>query len=147
MAISRSIVEDRKVPGTSIGPAGRGSITFGMDRPQTLESLRRNILPPRGMPAPMPMPLPRPMPGPRGPMPMPLPAPRMPMPMPPPGMGPFRQQPFPDQMPRGERFRDFMMPAAATIDPSDYRTIIKMIEQGLDPEDYMNRGGIASLLE
>jgi len=145
MAISRSIVEDRKVPGTSIGPAGRGSITFGMDRPQTLESLRRNILPPRGMPAPMPMPVPRPMPGPRGPMPMPLPAPRMPMP--PPGMGPFRQQPFPDQMPRGERFRDFMMPAAATIDPSDYRTIIKMIEQGLDPEDYMNRGGIASLLE
>ena len=158
MAISRSIVEDRKVPGTSIGPAGRGSITFGMDRPQTLESLRRNILPPRGTPMPMPtpmpnprfpmpMPLPRPMPGPRGPMPMPLPAPRMPMPMPPPGMGPFRQQPFPDQMPRGERFRDFMMPAAATIDPSDYRTIIKMIEQGLDPEDYMNRGGIASLLE
>jgi hypothetical protein len=147
MAISRSIVEDRKVPGTSMGPAGRGSITFGMDRPQTLESLRRNILPPRGMPAPMPMPVPRPMPGPRGPMPMPLPAPRMPMPMPPPGMGPFRQQPFPDQMPRGERFRDFMMPAAATIDPSDYRTIIKMIEQGLDPEDYMNRGGIASLLE
>ena len=147
MAISRSIVEDRKVPGTSMGPAGRGSITFGMDRPQTLESLRRNILPPRGMPAPMPMPVPRPMPGPRGPMPMPMPAPRMPMPMPPPGMGPFRQQPFPDQMPRGERFRDFMMPAAATIDPSDYRTIIKMIEQGLDPEDYMNRGGIASLLE
>ncbi len=147
MAISRSIVEDRKVPGTSMGPAGRGSITFGMDRPQTLESLRRNILPPRGMPAPMPMPVPRPMPGPRGPMPMPLPAPRMPMPMPPPGMGPFRQQPFPDQMPRGERFRDFMMPAAATIDPSDYRTIIKMIEQGLDPEDYMNRGGIASLLK
>jgi len=147
MAISRSIVEDRKVPGTSMGPAGRGSITFGMDRPQTLESLRRNILPPRGMPAPMPMPVPRPMPGPRGPMPMPMPAPRMPMPMPPPGMGPFRQQPFPDQMPRGERFRDFMMPAAATIDPSDYRTILKMIEQGLDPEDYMNRGGIASLLE
>ena len=147
MAISRSIVEDRKVPGTSMGPAGRGSITFGMDRPQTLESLRRNILPPRGMPAPMPMPVPRPMPGPRGPMPMPLPAPRMPMPMPPPGMGPFRQQPFPDQMPRGDRFRDFMMPAAATIDPSDYRTILKLIEQGLDPEDYMNRGGIASLLE
>jgi hypothetical protein len=147
MAIDRDIMKKRSVPGTSMGPAGRGSITFGMDRPQTLESLRRNILPPRGMPAPMPMPVPRPMPGPRGPMPMPLPAPRMPMPMPPPGMGPFRQQPFPDQMPRGERFRDFMMPAAATIDPSDYRTIIKMIEQGLDPEDYMNRGGIASLLE
>jgi len=163
MAISRSIVEDRKVPGTSIGPAGRGSITFGMDRPQTLESLRRNILPPRGMPAPMPMPLPRPMPGPRGPMPMPMPSPRDPRGpmMPPPGMGPFRQMPFPDRMPRGQRsmpdfmdmnpeqegFQLFAMPAAATIDPSDYRTIIKMIEQGLDPNDYMNRGGIASLLE
>ena len=150
MAISRSIVEDRKVPGTSMGPAGRGSITFGMDRPQTLDRLQelyRGDARPAPMPTPMPMPLPRPMPGPRGPMPMPLPAPRMPMPMPPPGMGPFRQQPFPDQMPRGERFRDFMMPAAATIDPSDYRTIIKMIEQGLDPEDYMNRGGIASLLQ
>ncbi len=131
-----------------MGPAGRGSITFGMDRPQTLESLRRNILPPRGMPAPMPMPVPRPMPGPRGPMPMPLPAPRMPMPMPPPGMGPFRPNPFSmPQMPRGDSFRDSMMPAAATIDPSDYRTILKLIEQGLDPEDYMNRGGIASLLE
>ena len=81
------------------------------------------------------------------PMPNPFPDPRMPLPSPPPGMGPFRQQPFPDQMPRGERFRDFMMPAAATIDPSDYRTILKMIEQGLDPEDYMNRGGIASLLQ
>ena len=170
MAISRNIVENRKVPGTSIGPAGRGSITFGMDRPQTLESLRRNILPPRGMPAPMSMPLPRPMPnprfpmpspGPRGPMPMPMPAPKYDFFNPPPGMGPFRQQPFPDRMPRGQRsmpdFMDmnpeqegiqlFAMPAAATIDPSDYRTIIKMIEQGLDPEDYMNRGGIASLLE
>ena len=130
MAIDRDIMNRRSVPGTSMGPAGRGSITFGMDRPQTLESLRRNILPPRSTPMPMPMPNPGPMP-----------------PMPPPGRGPFRQQPFPDQMPRGERFRDFMMPAAATIDPSDYRTIIKMIEQGLDPNDYMNRGGIASLLK
>ena len=155
MAISRSIVEDRKVPGTSMGPAGRGSITFGMDRPQTLDRLRELY---RGdaRPAPMPTPLPRPMPnprfpmpspGPRGPMPMPMPAPKYDFFNPPPGMGPFRQMPFPDQMPRGERFRDFMMPAAATIDPSDYRTIIKMIEQGLDPNDYMNRGGIASLLE
>ena len=41
----------------------------------------------------------------------------------------------------------FVRPAAAVVDPSDYRTILKMIEQGLDPEDYMNRGGIASLLE
>ena len=77
-------------------------------------------------------------------------------------MGPFRQQPFPDQMPRGRQgimsdlmdmnpnmtgFQMFAQPAAATIDPSDYRTILKMIEQGLDPEDYMNRGGIASLLQ
>ena len=44
-------------------------------------------------------------------------------------------------------FQMFAQPAAATIDPSDYRTILKMIEQGLDPEDYMNRGGIASLLQ
>ena len=36
----------------------------------------------------------------------------------------------------------------AAVDPSDYRTILKMIEAGLDPNDYMaaNRGGIASLL-
>jgi hypothetical protein len=36
----------------------------------------------------------------------------------------------------------------AAVDPSDYRTILKMIEAGLDPDDYMaaNRGGIASLL-
>ena len=35
----------------------------------------------------------------------------------------------------------------AAVDPSDYRTIIKMIEAGLNPDDYMaaNRGGIASL--
>jgi hypothetical protein len=106
---------------------------------------------------PMPMPMPMPSPGPRQPMPMPLPPPReglppRPMPMPPPsippGMGPFRPNPFSmPQMPRGDSFRDSMMPAAATIDPSDYRTILKLIEQGLDPEDYMNRGGIASLLQ
>ena len=41
----------------------------------------------------------------------------------------------------------FVRPAAAVVDPSDYRTILKMIEQGLDPDDYMNRGGIASLLQ
>ena len=35
----------------------------------------------------------------------------------------------------------------AAVDPSDYRTIMKMIEAGLNPDDYMaaNRGGIASL--
>ena len=43
--------------------------------------------------------------------------------------------------------QNFMQMASAKVDPSDYRTIIKMIEQGLDPNDYMNRGGIASLLE
>ena len=113
--------------------------------------------PSRRFPGPMPPRMPMPMPGPRQPMPMPLPPPReglppRPMPMPPPsippGMGPFRPNPFSmPQMPRGDSFRDSMMPAAATIDPSDYRTILKMIEQGLDPEDYMNRGGIASLLQ
>ena len=160
MAISRDIMNKRSVPGTSMGPAGRGSITFGMDRPQTLESLRRNILPPRGtpmpmptpmpnprFPMPMPMPVPRPMPGPRGPMPMPLPAPDFglpPRPMPDPGMGPFRPDRFPDQMPRGRQ--GIMEMAAATVDPSDYRTIIKMIEQGLDPEDYMASSGIMSAL-
>ena len=40
----------------------------------------------------------------------------------------------------------FVRPAAATVDPSDYRTIIKMIEQGLDPEDYIASSGIMSAL-
>ena len=44
-------------------------------------------------------------------------------------------------------FQMFAQPASARVDPSDYRTILKLIEQGLDPEDYMNRGGIASLLQ
>ena len=102
------------------------------------------------MPTPprMPMPMPMPNPGPRRSMPMPMPPRPMTPPSIPPGMGPFRPNPFSmPQMPRGDSFRDSMMPAAATIDPSDYRTILKMIEQGLDPEDYMNRGGIASLLQ
>ncbi len=36
----------------------------------------------------------------------------------------------------------------AALDPSDYRTIIKILEAGGNPEDYMaaNRGGIASLM-
>ena len=114
---------------------------------------------------PIPMPTPNPFPDPRMPMPMPMPmpGPRGPMtPAPMPGMGPFRQKPFPDQMPRGRQgimsdlmdmnpnmtgFQLFAQPASARVDPSDYRTILKLIEQGLDPEDYMNRGGIASLLE
>ena len=108
-------------------------------------------MPPRFL-GPMPMPTPTPTP-PRfpGPMPMPLPAPDfglpprpMPMPMPPPGMGPFRPDRFPDQMPKGRQ--GIMEMAAATVDPSDYRTIIKMIEQGLDPEDYMASSGIMSAL-
>jgi len=167
MAISRSIVENRKVPGQGTGPVGMNEPTFRMEMPR-LASVLDRMQPMPGRPAPMPMPTPMPNPGPRRPMPMPLPAPDfglpprpMPMPSPPPGMGPFRQMPFPDRMPRGgqgmpdlqdmnprqDGFQMFAMPAAATIDPSDYRTIIKMIEQGLDPNDYMNRGGIASLLE
>ncbi len=122
MAIDRDIMKKRSVPGQGTGPVGMNEPTFRMEMPR-LASVLDRMQPMPGRPAPMPMPTP------------------------PPGMGPFRQMPFPDQMPRGERFRDFMMPAAATIDPSDYRTIIKMIEQGLDPNDYMNRGGIASLLE
>ena len=161
MAISRNIVENRKVPGQGTGPVGMNEPTFRMEMSR-LASVLDRMQPMPGRPAPMPMPTPMPNPGPRRPMPMPLPAPDFglpPRPMPPPGMGPFRQMPFPDRMPRRRRmdfmdmnpgqegFQMFAMPAAATIDPSDYRTIIKMIEQGLDPEDYMNRGGIASLLE
>ena len=147
MAIDRDIMNKRTVPGQGTGPVGMNEPTFRMQMPRLASVLDRM--------APMPMPAPMPMqPGPRFQPPM---EPYRPPPgmtpfnpedlRPPPGMGPFRQQPFPDQMPRGDRFRDFMMPAAATIDPSDYRTILKMIEQGLDTEDYMNRGGIASLLQ
>lgn len=58
-------------------------------------------------------------------------------------------------MPNSGMFRDLMeaLPIAegieqAAVDPSDYRTILKMIEAGLNPDDYMaaNRGGIASLM-
>ena len=170
MAISRDIMNKRTVPGQGTGPVGMNEPTFRMEMPR-LASILDRMQPMPNRPAPMPMPRPMPNPGPRQPMPMPLPFPKeglppRPMPMPPPsippGMGPFRQQPFPDQMPRGRQgimsdlmdmnsdmagFQMFAQPAAATIDPSDYRTILKMIEQGLDPEDYMNRGGIASLLQ
>ena len=132
------------------GPAGMNEPTFRMERPRTAEffdRIRPRLIPDQGRPAPMPMPLPdRGMPLP-APMPMPdrefdfrrnMPSP-MPMPVPPPGMGPFSPEPFPPMAP-------FMEQAA--VDPSDYRTILKMIEAGLDPDDYMeaNRGGIASLL-
>jgi hypothetical protein len=96
---------------------------------------------------PIPMPTPNPFPNPRMPMPMPMPmpspGPRQPMPMPPPsippGMGPFRQDRFPDQMPRG---RQGIMQAAA-VDPSDYRTILKLIDAGLDPNDYIQAASMA----
>jgi hypothetical protein len=83
--------------------------------------------------------------GPRGPM---MPSP-MPMPTPPPGMGPFSPEPFPPMMPRERQGIENLMPYEdAAIDPSDYRTIMKLIEAGLNPDDYMaaNRGGIASLM-
>ena len=83
----------------------------------------------------MPMPMPMPMPGPRGPM---TPAP-MPPPSIPPGMGPFRQDRFQDRMPRG---RQGIMEAAA-VDPSDYRTILKLIDAGLDPNDYIQAASMA----
>ena len=113
--------------------------------------------PGQGRPAPMPRPMPMPMPnpmepfrpppglGPRGPM---MPSP-MPMPAPPPGMGPFSPEPFPPMMPRERQgIEQFMPYEDAAVDPSDYRTILKMIEAGLNPDDYMaaNRGGIASLM-
>ena len=167
MAIDRDIMRRRDVPMPSPDRQGQQMPRRFSVPPQQIP--KGGPMPPPGMGPfrPMPMPTPMPNPGPRRPMPMPLPSPRegspprpMPMPMPPPGMGPFRQMPFPDRMPRRPAMPDFMdmnpgqeglqmfaMPAAATIDPSDYRTIIKMIEQGLDPNDYMNRGGIASLLE
>jgi hypothetical protein len=140
---------------------------FPMPTPPRMPMPMPMPMPSPGPRQPMPMPLPPPREG-LPPRPMPMPPPSIP-----PGMGPFRPQPFPDQMPRGDREFEYfrtpreimpgenpfpgldkfmgqgptMMPAAATIDPSDYRTILKLIEQGLDPEDYMNRGGIASLLQ
>ena len=145
-----------KTQGT--GPVGMNEPTFRMERPRTAEffdRIRPRLIPDQGRPAPMPMPLPdrgMPLPAPM-PLPVPMPSPDrrfdfrrdmpmpspMPMPVPPPGMGPFSPEPFPPMAP-------FMEQAA--VDPSDYRTILKMIEAGLDPDDYMeaNRGGIASLL-
>ena len=142
MAISRNIVENRKVPGQGTGPVGMSEPTFRMQMPRLADVLERMPMPGQGIPAPMPMPMPMPNPGPRRPMPMPMPAPDFglpPRPMPPPGRGPFRQQPFPDQMPRG---RQGIMEAAA-VDPSDYRTILKLIDAGLDPNDYIQAASMA----
>lgn len=109
---------------------------------------------PRFSPEDMPYQMPRPAPMPR-PMPMPMPGPMEPF-RPPPGLGP---RPMPMPSPNREfDFRQDMLPPQdmpmapfmedAAVDPSDYRTILKMIEAGLNPDDYMaaNRGGIASLM-
>jgi hypothetical protein len=138
MAIDRDIMNKRTVPGQGTGPVGMNEPTFRMEMPR-LASVLDRMYPIPTTPAPMPMP--RPMPGPRGPMPMPMPmpAPRMPMPVPPPGMGPFRQQPFPDRMPKG---RQGIMEAAA-VDPSDFRTIQKLLDAGLDPNDYIQAASMA----
>ena len=142
MAIDRDIMRRRDVPMPSPGRQGEMMPRRFSVPPQQIPKGREFDFR-RNMPPPAPMPSPDRRFDFRRDMPPPMP---MPTPMPPPGMGPFRQMPFPDQMPRGERFKDFMMPAAATIDPSDYRTIIKMIEQGLDPEDYIASSGIMSAL-
>ena len=52
--------------------------------------------------------------------------------------------------PNTNRIEQFPMAGGmeqAAVDPSDYRTILKMIEAGLDPNDYIaaNRGGLMSL--
>ena len=115
------------------------------------------------IPAPMPRPMPMPMPGPMepfrpppglGPRPMPMFSPnrefdfRRDMPMPAPMPSPNREFDFRQDMlpPQDMPMAPFMEDAA--IDPSDYRTIMKLIEAGLNPDDYMaaNRGGIASLM-
>jgi len=111
----------------------------------------RPFPPERGYPGPMPMPFPRPGQGRPAPMPSPMPNP-MPNPMepfrPPPGMGPFRPERFPPMMPKERQGIEELMPyrEEAAVDPSDYRTIIKMIEQGLNPEDYMASSGIMNAL-
>jgi len=42
--------------------------------------------------------------------------------------------------------QNFMQMSSSKVDPSDYRTILKLIEQGLDPEDYTASSGIMSVL-
>jgi len=159
MAISRNIVENRKIPGQGTGPVGMNEPTFRMQMPRLASVLDRMApmpdrmpmpmprfpMPDRmpGRPAPMPMPTPMPNPGPRRPMPMPLPAPDFGLPPRnfgiPPGGGPFAPERFPDQMPRG---RQGIMESVA-VDPSDYRTILKLIDAGLDPNDYVQQASMA----
>ena len=108
--------------------------------------IANNRMPSRPMPRfspedmPYQMPIPAPMPR---PMPMPMPGPMEPF-RPPPGLGPRGPM-----MPRERQgIEQFMPYEDAAVDPSDYRTIMKLIEAGLNPDDYMaaNRGGIASLM-
>ena len=66
-------------------------------------------------------------------------------------LGPDKFRDYLDRglMPRERQGIEELMPYEdAAVDPSDYRTILKMIEAGLDPDDYMSayRGGIASLM-
>ena len=58
------------------------------------------------------------------------------------GVDPFGDI-FGKNMPMSAPYRE-----EAALDPSDYRTILKILEAGGNPEDYMaaNRGGIASLM-
>ena len=78
------------------------------------------------------------------PLPMPFPRERQ-------GISPDKFRDYLDRglMPRERQGIEELMPYEdAAVDPSDYRTILKMIEAGLDPDDYMSayRGGIASLM-
>ena len=59
--------------------------------------------------------------------------------MPMPGMGLFRPDSFLDKMPRGSR--QGIMESVA-VDPSDYRTILKLIDAGLDPNDYVQQASM-----
>ena len=169
MAIDRDLGRRRDTPMPSPGRRGQTM----MRSPGTIDDRARDIapdgvpfnfydsgrmdpprkrfpdnMPPRfPMPSPMPTPTPTPprFPGPM-PMPMPMPGPReglpprpMPFPSVPPGMGPFAPEPFPDQMPKGGQG---IMEAAA-VDPSDFRTIQKLLDAGLDPNDYIQAASMA----
>jgi hypothetical protein len=135
--IANNRMPQRRIERMPIDPG----LPFPIPRPD-------RFMPPN--PTPMPMPFPRPGEVRPAPMPMPMPMP-MPGPMepfrPPPGMNPFSPE---DLMPRERQGIENLMPYRedAALDPSDYRTIIKILEAGGNPEDYMaaNRGGIASLM-
>ena len=144
--------QDRSIPslGYRLSSNRQPGVEIANNRMPQQRMGPRPFPPERGYPGPMPMPFPRPGEGRPAPMPMPMPMP-MPGPMepfrPPPGMNPFRPE---DLMPRERQGIEDLMPYMedAALDPSDYRTIIKILEAGGNPEDYMaaNRGGIASLM-